>query len=670
MMKKLTVVVLLLAMLLSLLPVASARVQEMRVQEECVPQSIDRCCCTRRVTEEKAMSRPTFEGKLSEITPQRVEDTFRYLDDFYVEAHPEMALQNHYGTEEDRAVLAELAQIVTEGCTTHKEMADAVSSWVARNIVYDENTSAYASDTFYRREGNCLSYAFLIQTMLRSLGVPAVLGDGWRGDMEESTVDLFNYAGHAWVFVYLDGQWELYDPLWLSESTTDRDYMAKWIYFDTVEFVTPAYDEENLPPEAIDKSKAYYTGEKFCLFSNSRPQGVGTLSCFINNIAVYFVSNQCEKENGISDGWYYLDGVSDKNLMDMGQIYTNSWISYGDYYNGKGMSLTYAHANGMIIDGGVMEFEGQDYLMTGSSYLPILADEADYCITDGMFTLPTDYTGKYLGFGFGEKATEGCTITVENLTPEVAVATADGTITCLNEGYAEFRVTLIRDKDNALMSINYISLLVSDELRVADFTDHGEQKPDESTEPDEPIEPDIPAENPFADVTENDYFADSVAWAVENAITNGMSATEFAPEASCTRGQIVTFLWRAQGCPEPKSNAKPFTDIKSDAYYCKAVLWAVENGITSGMSATTFEPETTCTRAQAATFIWRANGKPIAENKEHPFADIVAGEYYYEAVLWAVENEITNGFSATEFAPANNCTRAQIVTFLYRASAK
>lgn len=173
--------------------------------------------------------------------------------------------------------------------------------------------------------------------------------------------------------------------------------------------------------------------------------------------------------------------------------------------------------------------------------------------------------------------------------------------------------------------------------------------------------------NPFVDVKESDYFAAPVAWAVENGITNGVSATEFAPGASCTRGQIVTFLWRSHGCPEPSSNNNPFIDIKADAYYYKAVLWAVENGITSGMSETTFAPESTCTRAQAATFIWRTNGKPIAANQEHPFTDIFTGDYYYDAVLWAVENGITNGFSATEFAPNNNCTRAQIVTFLYRA---
>ena len=157
MFKKLTAVLLILVMLLSLLPVVSA------AEEEEVPQSIDRCCYTRRSVAEKGLYNPGFSGKLIEITPQRVEDTFRYLDDFYIDAHPEAALMNHYGTEEDRAVLLQLAQIVTEGCTTQKEMADAAANWIKRNIVYDVNTSAYATDTFYRREGNCLSYAFLLQ---------------------------------------------------------------------------------------------------------------------------------------------------------------------------------------------------------------------------------------------------------------------------------------------------------------------------------------------------------------------------------------------------------------------------------------------------------------------------------------------------------------------------
>ncbi len=704
MLKRLTAVVLLLAMLLSLLPTVSAEEK---------PKSVDRCYCTRRVHESKAFSRPQFDGKLIELTPQRVEDTFRYLDDFYVKAHPEAALELHYGTEEDREVLLTLAQIITKDCTTQKEMADAVSDWVARNIFYDVNTSAYASDTFYRREGNCLSYAFLIQTLLRSLGVPTVLGDGWRGNMEENTVDLFNNVGHAWVFVYLDGQWELYDPLWLAESTTDRDYMAKWIYFDTVEFVTPAYDGNNLPPEAQDKTKAYFTGEKFYLYSNYLQTGAGLWTNFINNIAISFLSNQCQVEIGSSDGWYYLDGVTDKNQMERGQVYTSGWLSYGDYRKGEHLSLTYAHANGMLIDGAVMEFEGQDYMMYSNNCLPILADKEVYRITDGRITLPTGYTGPYLDLPFAPATREGCTITVENWNPEVAVSTADGTITCLSEGFAEFLFTMTRDEDSAIIGSAVLQVIVSNEERIADFTDNviaepelpGDifeptppdaseipttdedieptedssetveptEKPDEPTkpseEPEEPSEPVIPTENPFKDVKKDDYFAMPVLWAVDRGVTNGMSPTSFAPNANCTRAQIVTFLWRACGSPEPTKTDNPFKDVKSGEYYHKAVLWAVENGITTGLSATSFGPNATCTRGQVATFLWRSQEKPAPASSDNPFSDVRSSDYYYDAVLWAVENDVTQGTGGGKFSPNASCTRGQIVTFLFRAIA-
>ena len=738
MMKRWITALLLAAMVLSLFPTVTA--------QEKMPQSIDRCCYTRRVHETKALHRPQFDGKLIEITPQRVEDTFRYLDDFYVKAHPEAALEVHYGTEEDREVLLKLAKIITEDCTTHKQMADAVSSWVARNIYYDVNTSAYAADTFYRREGNCLSYAFLIQTLLRSVGVPAVLGDGWRGNMQENTVDLFNLEGHAWVFVYLDGQWELYDPLWLEESTTDRDYMAKWIYFDTVEFVTPAYDEENLPPEAYDKTKAYFTGENFHLYGDFYQNEVSLATSFINNITMAFLSNQCDRENGGSDGWHYLDGVTDKDLMDRGQVYTGGWLSYGDYRKDEHLSLTYAHANGMLIDGAVMEFEGQDYMMFSNDCKPIYADKDVYRITDGYLTLPTGYTGPFLGLSIGSAAREGCTVTVENYNPDIAVSTADGIVTCLSEGFAEFMFTMIRDEDDAMISSHVLQIVVSDEERIADFTDHSpidpelpgddleptlpdasvepvepteepSQKPevpsepiqdptdepiepteepdepiepteepdepieptdepdepieptDEPDEPIEPSEPEIPTENPFKDVKKNDYFAMPVLWAVGKNITNGMSATSFAPNANCTRGQIVTFLWRACGSPEPTEKDNPFKDVKSNEYYYKAVLWAVEQGITTGLSKTTFGPNATCTRGQVATFLWRSQGEPAPKSSSNPFKDVKSSDYYFNAVLWAVENEVTQGMGGGKFAPNTSCSRGQIVTFLFRAIA-
>ena len=172
---------------------------------------------------------------------------------------------------------------------------------------------------------------------------------------------------------------------------------------------------------------------------------------------------------------------------------------------------------------------------------------------------------------------------------------------------------------------------------------------------------------PFVDVPADAYYYDAVAWAVENKITDGTSDITFSPDAGCTRGQIVTFLWRAAGCPEPKSSVNPFTDVEEGAYYSKAVLWAVENGITDGTGdGTTFSPDLTCTRDQTVTFLWRAAGKP-AVTADKSFTDVSADAWYATAVAWAVENGITDGTGdGTTFSPADDCTRAQIVTFLYR----
>ena len=173
--------------------------------------------------------------------------------------------------------------------------------------------------------------------------------------------------------------------------------------------------------------------------------------------------------------------------------------------------------------------------------------------------------------------------------------------------------------------------------------------------------------NPFYDLSRDAYYYQPVLWAVENGITMGMTEDTFVPENSCTRAQVVTFLWRAAGEPVASERETPFTDISADAYYYQPVLWAVENGITTGMTEDTFGPDAPCTRAQVATFLWRAAGEPVPAGTETPFADISADAYYYNAVLWAVENKITTGTTETTFSPDATCTRAQIVTFLYRA---
>ena len=169
----------------------------------------------------------------------------------------------------------------------------------------------------------------------------------------------------------------------------------------------------------------------------------------------------------------------------------------------------------------------------------------------------------------------------------------------------------------------------------------------------------------FVDVATGSYYEDAVDWAVENGITKGTDDTHFSPDGICTRAQAVTFLWRTAGSPKPETRTMPFTDVPAGSYYYDAVLWAVENGITKGTSDTTFSPNSTCTRAQIVAFLWRSEKSPAAGSR-NPFADVKSSAYYADAVLWAVENDITKGTTNTTFSPNADCTRAQIVTFLWR----
>ena len=159
-----------------------------------------------------------------------------------------------------------------------------------------------------------------------------------------------------------------------------------------------------------------------------------------------------------------------------------------------------------------------------------------------------------------------------------------------------------------------------------------------------------------------------IDWALTRHITVGTGKTTFSPRQGCTRAQAVTFLWRAAGSPAPSGTDCPFLDVPEDAYYRTAVIWASENGITTGTSATAFSPRETCRRAQIVVFLWRAKGSPAAASSNLRFADVPATAYYRDAVAWAVEHRITSGTSADAFSPNLTCTREQIVTFLYRSS--
>lgn len=180
-----------------------------------------------------------------------------------------------------------------------------------------------------------------------------------------------------------------------------------------------------------------------------------------------------------------------------------------------------------------------------------------------------------------------------------------------------------------------------------------------------PLVPEVPGTS-FTDVPAGAYYEEAVGWAVEKGITKGTSDSTFTPDGVCTRAQAVTFLWRAAGSPAAKAGSLPFADVKAGSYYDDAVRWAVENGVTVGTSATTFSPNATCSRAQIVTFLWRAQKSPAA-GSANPFDDVAGSAYYADAVQWAVQKNITKGTGATAFSPNANCIRAQIVTFLYRS---
>ena len=250
----------------------------------------------------------------------------------------------------------------------------------------------------------------------------------------------------------------------------------------------------------------------------------------------------------------------------------------------------------------------------------------------------------------------------------IASVDENGKVTGVAAGTATITVTTVDGGYTATCSVTVSVKPVTPPTPTPVPTD-----PTEPTEPDDPDDPENPddGKKKFIDVTdESAYYYTPVYWAVDKGITKGKTADTFDPNGDCTRAQIVTFLYRAMGEPEVDTTENPFTDVKAGSYYEKAVLWALANGVTKGTSSTTFSPDANCTRAQIVTFLYRALGEPEVDTAENPFTDVKAGSYYEKAVLWAVANGVTKGKTTTTFDPTGICTRGQAVTFLYRALAE
>ena len=359
--------------------------------------------------------------------------------------------------------------------------------------------------------------------------------------------------------------------------------------------------------------------------------------------------------------------------------------------NGNGQSIEVTPVKGVIYNGGVKE---QDLVTLTMKYNDGATADSTYNVASGTtITLPTPrrsgytFNGWYDGSKFyaaGASYTVSATVTLNASWSYISSGSSsyDPTYSVSTPSKTENGSVTVSPKsaskgDTVTVTVKPDSGYVLETLTVTDkngneltLKDKGDGKytftmPAGKVEVKATFMEDNSMLNFFYDVPNNAYFYEAVKWAVKNGITTGVGDNLFAPEQPCTRAQIVTFLWRAAGSPEPKGAASGMSDVVSGSYYGKAVAWAIENGITTGTTTTTFSPDVTCTRAQAVTFLARALKAKAASAAE--FSDVPTGSYFADAVAWAAANGVTEGIGGGLFGPDNSCTRAQIVTFLYRA---
>lgn len=410
--------------------------------------------------------------------------------------------------------------------------------------------------------------------------------------------------------VYYGGseiQWKRID-IWDDNSGTNTLLKAK-IHYNSTDFTTSTTRE--------DWSEAFYS---FTL-------GGG----FWNSGQLYYHTTAYD---AVRFGLHDLDGDGVPELI----AYNNC-----DFMAGM-MDYIYAYQNGKVTYLGEAGFRGYNFVYAPGSGYP------------GLFFQSGNaggYPGYYYTVQNGQLKEEFVLYSSDSMSADHMILTetqktSDDTLYGLFSGYFDGAVS-----GKIKAGLAELSMLTIDEIRAKGWDNFVAQS--------------MASDNTlFTDVNIGDYFFKPVKWAVEKGVTSGTGSGAFSPNANSTRSQIVTFLWRAYGQPEPTSTVNQFTDVSRDAYYYKAVLWAAEKGITSGTGGTNFGINGDCTRAQAVTFLWRAAGQPTAKSNSS-FSDVDNDAYYTEAVKWAVENNITSGTGNGRFSPDQVCTRAQIVTFLYRA---
>lgn len=444
-------------------------------------------------------------------------------------------------------------------------------------------------------------------------------------------------------------------------------------------------------PVAPTANELTYNGQAQALVTAGTATG-GVMQYKLGADGTY--SENIPTATNAGDYTVYYKAVGDSNHLDSDEGSVNVTIAKAPlsvtanaitkYVNAQEPELTYK-AEGFVGDdtaetalsGALSRAEGDEIGEYDITIGTLSADNYEIAFTGAKLTIRRRSSG---GGGGGATAYAITPVKADNGSVSVSRTTAvkGNTVTITvapDEGYKLDKLT-VTDKDGKEIAVTekdgkYTFTMPAGKVDVTPVFVKDDSEPttpptDPTTPPTDPTTPPADNENPFVDVKADDYFYDAVLWAAKENITSGTTDTTFSPNESCTRGQTVTFLWREAGSPEPTTNVNPFTDVKTGDYFYKAVLWAYENGITKGTSDKEFSPNATVTRGQTVTFLYRSTGEKT--NGNNPFTDVKTGDYYYDSVLWAYENDITSGTSDTTFSPNDNCLRGQIVTFLYRCN--
>lgn len=386
----------------------------------------------------------TVDNACSLYTPQITEDAFRYLDEIYVEKYPQLGLRWEHGTGADQRIMTAFAQQVTEGCATDREKVTAIFNWIVNNIRYAESSSPISSDVLYRECGNCLGKTLLMQDMCRVLGIPAVYSDGIRGDLKTISVEAMQSGqveGHAWVFVYVEGAWILYDPTWGTDNVTDWTFIAENFYIDKIGGIKPVYDENAVPPFNDPVGGYCYLNGRFVTMSRGKldDEYGGSFLNFAINVNAFNHGDEPLASSGV----FYWDGPAAFAYVGKGQaeLYANGWMGMGDpgFFWGE---LAYAYENGILASEVVMQYNGDNYLLHGGRAVKLLLPDEAYRMSNGVLLVDASYTGKIW---------EPCELILPEgdysyqwYSTDEAVATVDenGVVTCYQPGSTEIGVQI------------------------------------------------------------------------------------------------------------------------------------------------------------------------------------------------------------------------------------